>query len=82
MSQIKLHKKIVALLEKDPVADNITAGIVLELINVNNDAKQYFYAKADAKWLDWLWGNKFLDIIKQNAEDSEDKYQIKWLILF
>ena len=72
MSQIKLHKKIVALLEKDPVADNITAGIVLELINVNNDAKQYFYAKADAKWLDWLWGNSFLDIIKQKAEDSEE----------
>lgn len=39
------------------------------LIHVNPDARQYFYAKADERWLDWLWQNGFLDVIKEKAED-------------
>jgi len=39
------------------------------LIHVNPDARQYFYAKADERWLDWLWENGFLDVIKEKAED-------------
>jgi len=34
------------------------------------DAKNYFYAKADERWLSWLWKNGFLDVIKQKAKDS------------
>ncbi len=40
-----------------------------KLIHVNPDARQYFYAKADERWLDWLWQNGFLDVIKEKAED-------------
>ena len=39
------------------------------LIHVNPDARQYFYAKADERWLDWLWQNGFLDVIKEKAKD-------------
>ena len=36
-----------------------------ELIQANLDARRYFYAKADERWLSWLWQNGFLDPIKQ-----------------
>lgn len=29
-----------------------------------NSAKEYFYRKANEYWLEWLWENEFLDIIK------------------
>ncbi len=31
--------------------------------------KDYFYYKVNEHWLDWLWENGFLDVIKQKAED-------------
>ena len=40
-----------------------------KLIHVNLDARQYFYARADERWLDWLWQNGFLDVIKEKSED-------------
>ena len=40
-----------------------------QLIIVNPDARQYFYAKADERWLDWFWQNGFLDVIKEKAKD-------------
>ena len=39
------------------------------LIHVNPDARQYFYAKADERWLAWLSQNGFLDVIKEKSED-------------
>ena len=39
------------------------------LIHVNSDARQYFYAKADERWLVSLWQNGFLDVIKEKPED-------------
>ena len=37
-------------------------------INVNLDARRYFFHKADERWLEWLWRNGFLDAIKdENA---------------
>ena len=69
MNQIELHKKIDELLIKDP------AGIKREevnvLISINDDARQYFFIKADERWLDWLWENNFLDIIKEKAKDPK-----------
>ena len=44
----------------------------LEKLLVNADAVQYFYSKADEKWLDWLWENGFLDIIKNGENDQAD----------
>lgn len=40
-----------------------------KFVNLNPDARQYFYSKADERWLDWLWENGFLDVIKEKAED-------------
>lgn len=40
-----------------------------ELLQINPDARRYFYHKADVRWLDWLWRNGFLDVLKE-----EDAY--------
>lgn len=42
---------------------------IQELIVINPDARQYFFSKADERWLDWLWENEFLDVIKEKAPD-------------
>ncbi len=42
---------------------------VRELISLNFDARQYFFSKADERWLEWLWKNGFLDIVKKKAAD-------------
>ena len=36
-----------------------------ELIDVNPDARRYFYHKADERWLDWLWRNGFLNVLEE-----------------
>ncbi len=38
---------------------------IYELINVDPDARRYFFHKADERWLDWLWRNGFLSAIKE-----------------
>jgi len=67
MNQIKLHKKIDELLSKNPV--DVQQKEVFILISVNEDARQYFFAKANERWLDWLWDKGFLDIIKKKSDD-------------
>ena len=36
-----------------------------ELLQTNLDARRYFYHKSDERWLDWLWRNGFLDVLKE-----------------
>lgn len=36
-----------------------------ELLDVNLDARRYFYHEADERWLDWLWRNGFLNVLKE-----------------
>ena len=67
MSQIELHKKIDFLLSKNPA--DVKKEEISTLVSANFDARQYFFAKADEKWLSWLWDNGFLDVIKKKAED-------------
>jgi len=67
MNQIELHKKIDALLLKS--SDAVKREKISSLISVNQDAHQYFFTKADERWLGWLWENGFLNVIKQKAED-------------
>ena len=67
MNQLELHKKIKEILGKNP--QDVEKDEVLGLISKNFDAKNYFFAKADERWLDWLWKNGFLNVIKQKAED-------------
>ena len=42
-----------------------------ELLDVNLDARRYFYHEADERWLDWLWRNGFLNVLKE-VEPSLD----------
>ena len=67
MNQLELHKKIGALLLRDP--DDVKQEEVSALISANEDARHYFFVKADERWLDWLWKNGLLDVIKNKAED-------------
>lgn len=67
MNQIELHKKIDELLKKNPTEAKPEDASIL--ISANDDAHQYFFTKADERWLDWLWVNGFLGVIKQKAED-------------
>ena len=67
MNQIELHKKIDELLVRGPA--EAKREDVSALVLTNQDARYYFFAKADERWLDWLWKNWFLDVIKQKAED-------------
>jgi len=67
MNQLELHKKIRKILGKNP--QDVKKDEVLNLISKNFDAKNYFFAKADERWLDWLWRNDFLNVIKEKAED-------------
>ena len=67
MNQIELHNKIDELLAKNSA--NAKTEKASKLISENEDARQYFFSKADDQWLNWLWQNRFLDAIKQKAED-------------
>ena len=45
-----------------------------ELVHVNLDARRYFFHKADERWLDWLWRNGFLNVLKEE-EPSLDGFR-------
>lgn len=67
MNQIELHTKIDEILKTN--VETVGVENVVSLININDDARQYFYSKADEKWLKWLWVNDFLKDIYKKAED-------------
>lgn len=67
MNQIELHKAIENTLANEP--RTVKTEDVSGLIKANLDAKQYFFSKADERWLDWLWEYGFLDTIKEKAPD-------------
>jgi hypothetical protein len=62
-------------LERKPGSTNtgqktrFTAARVRELIRLNFDSRQYFYAKADERWLGWLWKSGLLGAIKEKPAD-------------
>jgi hypothetical protein len=63
--QIDAHKEIDEYIRKE-IEDS---EALQKLLNINYDARRYFYSKAHIKWLDWLWENGFLDVIKEKSED-------------
>lgn len=68
MNQIELHLKIDTLVASDLQEVEISA--VSDLINANDDARQYFYSRVGEPWLGWLWKNGFLDRIKEKSSDT------------
>lgn len=69
MNQIELHTIINDVLRVG--GKSIEPSYVASLINTNEDAKQYFFSKADEHWLEWLWKNGFLESIKEGALDPD-----------
>jgi len=73
MRQLELHKKIEKLINRNPSDVKPQELMVLfseaESEKARQDAKDYFFYKADERWIDWLWKNGFLDTIKQKVED-------------
>lgn len=67
MNQIELHTTIDKILRGRTEA--VQRDVVSTLVNVNDDAKEYFFSRADGKWLNWLWKYGFLDAIKEKARD-------------
>lgn len=62
--QIDAHREIDKILARG--GEYAVADEVNSLISLNPDARQYFFAKADATWFDWLQKNGFLDGIRSN----------------
>ena len=40
---------------------------IQNLLDINFDARRFFFHKADERWLDWLWQNGFLDVLKEEV---------------
>jgi len=72
--QLEIHRDIELIIQSNPGL--VEPSRISNLINKNLDAKNYFFAVADKRWLGWLWENGFLDAIKQKSEDPT-KYSYK-----
>lgn len=72
MSQVLLHTAIDGLVSKTP--HDFDVAEVSDLISKNKDAKDYFFAKADERWVEWLWENAFLDDIKSVQKDDLHRF--------
>lgn len=70
MNQIELHKKIDETLQRKVEGISKTSSFEVSALMKNDDARRYFFSKADEHWLSWLWENNFLDAIRQKSEDQ------------
>lgn len=66
--QIDVHKEIDLLLQNEPT-QTTDCHQIQEILELNPDAHEYFFSKANDLWLGWLWDNRFLDVIKKKSED-------------
>lgn len=76
--QISIHKKVDTLLAGRP--EDLDKNELIVLLDLNPDAKLYFYAKADVSWLDWLWTNGFLDGIKAKRPEIGRSPELAYLV--
>lgn len=67
MNQIELHTTIDRVLAEG--IKPAKSSYISSLIYANEDARQYFFSKANEQWLEWLEENKFLEVIKEKASD-------------
>ncbi len=52
------------------------SNILKSLFSLSFDARDYFFTKADKRWLEWLWENGFLDALKTQPDDTS-KYSYR-----
>lgn len=79
--QIDLHAKIDSFLSQNK--ENASPKYLSLLIEFNPDARLYFYAsaaRADVSWLDWLWGNNFLDGLKTRRLEIGRNPELGYLV--
>lgn len=62
MNQIELHERVDGILRNVP--GRVGREDVSALICANEDVRQYFFAQANDLWLDWLWENGFLSVLR------------------
>lgn len=67
MNQLDIHKRIDTFFESDMKSASIE--VASELININEDAKRYFFFKANEKWLPWFYKNNLFKKLKDKAQD-------------
>ena len=68
-NQLTLHKKIKSFLYKS--TQEVESNFLRQKLLVNQDARKYFYSEADERWLEWLWQNDFLYVIKTSAKNTD-----------
>lgn len=66
--QLDIHQQVDKIVASKKI--EIDTSDIKDLIDLNFDTRQYFFFKADERWLKWLWENKFLDVIKEKGEDE------------
>ena len=72
--QFDIHSKINDIVNINPEQQSMNdtrpqLNVVREIISLNFDAQDYFFSKVDERWIDWLWDNGLLDVVKKKAED-------------
>lgn len=70
LQQIYIHTIIDVIVQKKKKPKGVKNDLNL-IIKANPDARQYFYSKANERWLDWLWDNGFLNAIKEKSENPK-----------
>lgn len=66
MNQLELHKKIEEFFKAGVESADIKAA---QSFLINEDAKRFFFSQADDSWINWLWGNNFLNEIRIKSKD-------------
>jgi len=67
-SQLRVFNLVDSLFKKE--LGDISKEELESLMSFGYHVSQYFYSKADEKWLPWLWKNGFLESIKQKATEQ------------
>ena len=70
LQQIYLHTIIDSIVQQKKKRSKGVEEDLKLILNVNLDARQYFYAKADEWWLGWLGKRGFLNVTNESAADS------------
>lgn len=73
MDQLEIHNTIDSLLLG--IVTSASPEKVRVLISFNRDAYIYFFSRADERWVDWLWSNDFLSILKNKDGAVKDGYR-------
>jgi len=68
MTQLELHKEIEEFFKAGVGSADVN---VAKGFFVNNDAKRFFFSRADASWLNWFCQDNFFEEISKKSEDQE-----------